>query len=374
MILDYMTLKIIWWAIFCVIIIAFMIASCLDIGVNFLLPIIGKNDDERRHILNATGPTWEGNQVWLVVLVAGMLAVWPLLYATLLHSMYFLCLILVFSLILRPPGFDYRNKINSQTWRNIWDACLYIGAIVFALSVGIIVAKLFTGMSFYFDADERSFYTGSILKLISPFSIICTVVALTQFSVQGGLFLQYKLQDITAARAKHAVQVSGWIFIVSFIVAGIYTGFLMNAYVIDSIPDLNTAFLPGSKIVSILSSGWVHNYEKNQILWLIPVLTVIGTKSAMVASKFNKPVLGILLNSLSIIFLVMTVAIALFPFLLPSSVNPNQSLTIWDSAASKNTLLYTLVIVIILLPIVLAYTTWVYRVMRGKVSLSKDSY
>jgi cytochrome bd ubiquinol oxidase subunit II len=374
MMFDYITLKIIWWLIFGVIVVAFFVTAGMDIGVNFLLPIVGKSDYDRRLIINSTGPTWEGNQVWLILFVAGLLAIWPTLYATLLYSMYFLCLILVFTLILRPPGIDYRNKINSHTWRITWDICLFIGAIAVALAIAILVAYLFTGLPYYFDNDMRPIYQGSFYKLISPLSLLCFIVVLSWLSLHGALFLQYKLQDIPAQRSKKVVQIAGWTFLAAFIVTGVYVGFWIPAYKIDFIPELNSEFLPTAKIVSLLETGWCYNFTQNYWLWILPVLVLLATRVAMRLSKFGKPVTALFVNAIGMLALVFTVAAAIFPFLLLSQVNLNHSLTIWDAAASKNTLWYSLLAVVVLLPIVLLYTTWVYRVMRGKVKIYRDSY
>lgn len=374
MMLDYVTLKIIWFVLFAVIVVAFLVTAGMDVGVNFLLPIVAKSDYDRRLVINAIGPTWEGNQVWLVLFIAGLFAIWPTLYATLLYSMYFLCLFLVFTLILRPPGIDYRNKIYSQRWRKTWDVCLFVASVMIVFSIAVVISKMFTGLPYYFDADMRPVYTGSVYKWFNPTTILCFAVTLAVLTVQGGLFLQYKLQDIPARRAKHAIQIAGWIFLATFVAAGMYICYWVPAYKITSIPDPNTAFVITSKVVVAQITGWNTNYVANKWLCLLPILAFIGTRSAMRASKFDRPVLGLTLNSIGIVCLVASAGIALFPFLLTSNINPNHSLTVWDAAASYKTLLYSLVAVAILLPIVLLYTVWVYRVMRGKVVIKSDSY
>lgn len=346
MILDYPTLKVIWWLIFCIVVIAFMISGGMDFGVNFLLPVVGKNDQERREILNSTGPTWEGNQVWLILLIAGLLAIWPTLYATLLYSMYFLVWIIVFTLVLRPPGFDYRNKINSSIWRTFWDLSLFVGAILFAFATGLIISCQFEGIPYYFDDDMRIVFDGGILQLVSPLTILCATISLSAMVMQGGLFLQYKLPENVAERVKKIIKINSWVF--------------------------NGAFIFG--IYCLLSNKWGANYMEYRYLLLLPICSVLSAVFANIASRSNRPLTGLVCSSFGIATTVFTVAAALFPYMLTSNLVYSDSLTIWSAAASYRTLSYTLWAIVVFLPIVLIYTAWVYRVMRGKVKLDQDSY
>jgi len=370
---DYVTLKIIWWAIMCFVMIAFAVTGGMDIGVNFLLPIIGKQENERRLIINSIGPTWEGNQVWLVTLGAGLFAIWPNAYAAAFSSLYFALLLVVVMLILRPPGFDYRSKIESLNWRRTWDMLLFISSLVLALVFGVAIGNLFIGLPYYYDNDLHSIYNGSFFDLLTPATIIFGLVSLFMCVVQGALFLQYKLQENLARRAKACVRFFGLGFIVSFICAGLFVSLYIKGYVIESIPDLNTGFAATQKVVAQVS-GWLNNYTVYPDLWLLPICSILATKASIVLSQYDKPVIALFINSIGIITTILTAATALFPFVLPSSLNPSHSLTIWDACSSHLTLEWGLIAVIILVPIILLYTSWVYSVMRGKVTLQHGSY
>lgn len=374
MILDYMTLKIIWWGLFCVICIALAITAGIDIGANLLLPTIGRNDNDRRLVLNAIGPTWEGNQVWLVLLVAGTLAIWPSLYASLLYSFYILFLFLVFGLILRPPGFDYRAKIDLPIWRKTWDLCLFLSSAMFAIALGIVVSCMFTGIAFVYDADMRVHFVGDVFSYLSPLSLLCVLITLSAFGMQGGIYLQYKLHGTPAERARVAVQTLGWILQVVFVAAIMYGGFWVSSYYLSAIGDVNSALNIFNKTVISSKIGWCQNFMVHKKLMFIPLIALVSCRTALHFSWQKKPIRALAANSTAMAAIICTAAAALFPIMLPSNVNLNNTLTVWDACASKNTLFYALIAVIIFLPIVLAYTTWVYRVMRGKVILSSESY
>lgn len=370
---DYVTLKIIWWAIMCFVMIAFAVTGGMDIGVNFLLPIIGKNEDERRLVINSIGPTWEGNQVWLITLGAGLFAIWPNAYATAFSGLYFALTIVLLMLILRPPGFDYRGKIESQVWRRVWDILVFLCGLVVAVIFGVAIGNLFIGLPFYYDNDLHSIYNGGLLNLLTPVPIVFGVVSLCMCVTQGALFLQYKLESQLEQRAISSVKIFGAGFILSFMLAGILVCFYVDGYVIKSIPDLNTGFAATQKTVEHIT-GWLSNYVTYPGLWLLPIFTVAATVFAITLSHYRLPLVALFINSAGIIFTILTAATALFPFILPSSLNPSHSLTIWDACSSYLTLEWGLFAVIILVPIILIYTTWVYKVMRGKVILQHESY
>ena len=354
--------------------IGFAVTGGLDIGVNILLAIIGRNETDRRLILNAVGPTWEGNQVWLITFGALLFAIWPIAYATAFSSLYFALLLVLFMLILRPPGFDYRAKIESVKWRAMWDLCLISGGFVLAIVFGVAIGNLFLGLPFYFDADFRSIYSGGLFELLTPFPLLFGVVSLCMLALQGGLFLQYKLEGELENRARRAISFFGFGFITSFIVTGIYCNNFMYGYKITQIGNIDTALSITNKTVEQNIGGCLANYQQYPLLWLLPCTTIILVLLAMLFSKNSKPKLGLLVNSFAIATMMLTAGAALFPFILPSSSHPNHSLTIWDASSSHRTLSLTLCAVVILLPVVLTYTTWVYRVMRGKVKLQPGSY
>lgn len=372
--MDYVTLKVIWWGIFGFLVIAFMITGGMDIGVSFLLPIVGRSDQERRLILNSIGPTWEGNQVWLITLGAGLFAIWPIAYGTIFSSMYVAFILVLFMLILRPPGFDYRAKINSQIWRNFWDATLFLSAITLALGFGAVIGNLFTGLPFYFDKDMHEIYQGSFISIITPIALLFAVVNFCMLGLQGALYIQYKLEGDIAIRAKLLAKIFSIGFATTGIFAAISVVLWIPGYEIVSIPDLNTGFAITDKVVKSILSGWAQNYVDHKWLWIFPIIALVATRIAVRLSTKDKPATALFVNSIGIATSCLTVGCALFPFILPSNLSPNHSLTIWDVCSSKLTMGWSLFVTIVFLPIVLAYTIWVYRVMRGKVKLQPESY
>lgn len=371
--IAYITLKFIWWCIISALIIIFAITGGMDIGVNCLLPIIGKNDNDRRLILNSIGPTWEGNQVWLITLGAGLFAIWPIVYATIFSGMYFAFMLVLLMLILRPPGFDYRNKIDSKVWRNTWDLCLFVGSVILALAFGLVIGNLFVGMSFYFDNDLREIYTGSFLDILSPCSIIFAILSICAMGLQGALFLQYKLPDRLKNHSKIITIRLGFGFIISFICAVAYVALVKNGYQIVSIGDLNSKLVVTNKVVQEVP-GWFNNYMTYKGLWCLPICSIVAAFLAVKFSNKDQPLKALFMNSIGISTCLLTFACALFPFIMPSTYMPNHSLTIWDVSSSELTLLWSLVAIAVFLPLILLYTGWAYRVMRGEVKISKDSY
>jgi len=175
---DYETLRFIWWLFTGVVIIAFVLTSGFDFGICALLPFLGKNDLERRAIINTVGGTWEGNQVWLVLLGGALFAVWPLVYATLFSGLYIAMLLVLFALFFRPAGFDYRSKLDNPVWRNAWDWGLFVGGAIPPILLGVLVGNLVQGLPFHFDENLRPYYDGDFLDLLNPFALICGVMGL----------------------------------------------------------------------------------------------------------------------------------------------------------------------------------------------------
>lgn len=371
--IDYVTLKIIWWAIFCFLVIAFAVTGGRDIGVNFLLLLIGKTDDERRLILNSIGPTWEGNQVWLITLGAGLFAIWPIAYATIFSSMYYAFMLVLVMLILRPPGIDYRGKINSNIWRQTWDIALFCSAAVLALAFGVVIGNFFTGLAFYFSPEIHPIYIGKFFAIFSPFALACGLACFFAVGTQGAIFLHNKLSAPLDLRAMRYAKIFGIGFILTFTAIGLYLCLRMQGYQIVVIPNLDSSFMITNKIV-MPSKWWLTNYSNHKILWAFPISTILCTYAAIRLSAYYKPLAALYMHSLAITLAIITAATTLYPFIMPSKINPNHSLTIWDVGSSALTLRWSLLALLMLLPIILAYTTWVYRVMRGKVTLTPESY
>ena len=369
--LDYETLKLIWWLFIGLLLIGFAIMDGFDMGVGTLLPFIGRSDEERRVLLNAIGPTWEGNQVWFVTAGGALFAAWPLVYATAFSGLYFALLLVLFALFLRPVGFDYRSKLPDPRWRSAWDWGLFIGGAVPAVLFGVVFGNLLQGVPFHFDADLRSYYTGSFWGLLNPFALLSGVVSLSMLVMHGAVYLQMRTEAAIAERCKKAIVIFAGILMISFAAAGLWVAFGIDGYSITSIGALDADPNPLRKTVERSMGAWLNNYVLFSWLWLIPTLVFVMTTVAVLLSRIGRPGIAFISSSVAVACVILTAGFSMYPFLLPSSSVPSNSLTIWDSSSSFTTLKIMFWATLFFLPIVIAYTSWVYRVLRGKVTVEK---
>lgn len=369
MIFDYETLKLIWWLFVGILLLGFAVTDGFDLGIGALLPFLGKNDDERRVIINSVGATWEGNQVWFVTAGGAIFAAWPIVYATAFSSFYIALMLTLFAMFFRPVGFVYRSKVADPRWRSAWDWGLFVGGSVPALIFGITFGNLLLGVPFSFDNDLRVSYSGSFWQLLNPFGLLAGVVSLTMLLMHGSIYLQIKTEGIIAKRARRATKITGAIFIASYIVAGVWIMYGIDGYRIISMLPANVASIPLDKTVEKAAGAWLDNYHTHPLLWLVPFLGIVGALLAIAASSTKKTIAAFIASSVMLAGVIFTTGIAMFPFIMPSSSDPKSSLTIWDSVSSHMTLQIMFWVVLIFLPIVLAYTSWVYSVLRGKITV-----
>jgi len=365
--LDYYYLKLIWWALVGVLLIGFAIMDGHDMGVGILLPFLGRSDVERRVMINTVAPHWDGNQVWFITAGGAVFAAWPFVYATAFSGMYWALLLVLFALFFRPVGFEYRSKLPDPRWRAAWDWALFGGSAVPALVFGVAFGNLLQGVPFHFDDTLRSFYSGSFWALLNPFALLSGVLSVAMLALQGACFVAHRADGAVQARAIQAAGVASALLVVGFTAAGVWVTQL-DGYVITSIGDVGGALTPFMKEVVRQPGAWLGNFRKVPVLWVIPALGYLGAALAFVASRHGKTLLGFVGSSVSCLAVILTAGTALFPFILPSSELPQVSLTVWDATSSHLTLNVMLWCALILTPIVLAYTSWAYRVMRGKVT------
>lgn len=367
MLFDYETLKLIWWALLGVLLIGFAIMDGHDLGVCSLLPFVGKTDEEKRVIINTVGPHWEGNQVWFIAAGGVIFAAFPLLYATAFSGFYWAMMAALWTLFLRPVSFKYRSLIKDEKWRNAWDMGLVISAVVPALIFGVAFGNLFLGVPFSFDDRLVTSFGGSFFALLNPFGILCGLVSIFMLIMQGGTYLAHRTLGDIQARSIRFTLMAAVAFVVLFIIAGFFV-MRLDGYVITSELHKGSMINPTSKSVSTETGAWLNNYRQTPLLWAFPALGVVGAVLAMLLLKLKRTLLAFISSSLSVLGVIMTAGVALFPFLLPSSSQPNASLTLWDSVSSQLTLMIMLYVTVFLLPLVVAYTSWAYKVMSGKVT------
>ena len=368
MIFDYETLRLIWWGLLGALLIGFAITGGFDLGVAILLPFLGKNDTERRVIINSVGATWEGNQVWFVTAGGALFAAWPLAYSVAFSGFYFALLLTLFALFMRPIGFDYRSKLPSQQWRSNWDIALFVGGFVPALIFGVAFGNLLKGVPFYFDDDMRIFYTGSFWALLNPFALLAGLISLSMLIMHGAVFLQIKTVGDIHQRCKKMVTVFALLTLALFALAGIWIanseGYQITTEILPNAPSN-----PLTKIVTKEVGLWLANYAHFPVLWAIPGLAFLAGAATIVLSKIERPGLAFISSSLVLASVILTAGLSMFPFLIPSSSVMNSSLTVWDASSSLMTLKIMFWVTVVFLPIVVAYTSWVFRVLRGKITL-----
>jgi cytochrome d ubiquinol oxidase subunit II len=322
-------------------------------------------------VLNAIGPTWEGNQVWLITAGGALFAAWPLVYAAAFSGFYWAMLLVLFALFFRPVGFEYRSKVEDPKWRQGWDWGLFVGGFVPALVFGVAFGNLLQGVPFQYDAFVRPYYSGSFWNLLNPFALLAGVVSVTMLMMHGGIYLQIRTEGDINRRAGRAVRYFGLLFLAAFILAGIWHAFGIEGYRVISMPDPGTAFSPLAKTVEKSTGAWLVNYTQYPWMVLAPALAVAGALLAIVLSAVKRPGVAFIFSGVSLAGVILTAGFVMFPFVMPSSIAPNSSLTAFDAVSSHRTLNTMFIAVVVLLPIVLVYTGWVYRVLRGKVTEEK---
>ncbi len=366
---DYESLKLIWWLFIGVLLTGFAVTDGFDMGVTAWLPFLGRNDDERRVIINSVGAVWEGNQTWLITAGGAIFAAWPFVYAAAFSGLYVALLLVLFALFFRPVGFDYRSKITDKRWRSFWDWALFAGGAVPALVFGVAFGNLLEGLPFYFDDTLRVFYTGSFWMLLNPFALLCGVVSLSMLMMHGAIYLQVRTEGIIQHRAGKAALGAGVVCAIAFALAGVWVAFGIDGYRIISMPDANSVISPLSKFAEKSVGAWFANYHQHPLTVIAPALGFIGILLALWQARNGRQLTAFLFSSLALAGIIFTAGISMFPFIMPSSIDANSSLTVWDAVSSKKTLGIMFFVTVIFLPIILLYTSWVYRVLRGKLTV-----
>ena len=366
--MDYEFLRFIWWLLIGVLLIGFAITDGFDMGVGALLKVVGKNDNERRVLINAVAPHWDGNQVWLITAGGALFAAWPPVYATSFSGFYLAMILTLVALYFRPIGFDYRSKLESAKWRSNWDWALTFGSSVPPIIFGVAFGNLLQGVPFHFDQLLRVNYTGSFFALLNPFALLVGILSLLMFVTQGAAYLQMKTEGELRSRSENIGMLTGFGAAVLFVLAGIWLTFGIDGFVLTSSIDHNAINNAVSKTVEVQAGAWLANFDKAPILWLLPILGVASFVFAGVFSKLHKAGLAFLTSSLGQAGVILTCGVSMFPFVMPSSSNPAHSLTMWDATSSELTLKIMFIVACIFVPIVLGYTIWSYAKMFGRLN------
>src|ERR1700746_2478454 len=229
--LDYEILRLIWWLFLGVLLIGFAIMGGFDLGVAMLLPFVARNDSERRVTINAIGPSWEGHQVWLILGAGALFAAWPPVYAASFSGFYLAMFLVLATLILRPVGFEFRNKVPNPRYRTFWDCALFAGGLVPSVVFGVAFGNLLQGVPFHIDSDLRVHYEGSgLFELLNPFGLLCGLVSAAMLATHGAIYLTLKTEGVVQARARTTVQLSVLATIILFAVAGLWVAWGIDGY------------------------------------------------------------------------------------------------------------------------------------------------
>lgn len=331
-----MMLESVWFFVWGLLWAVFFITGGFDLGVGVLFPFIGKTDEERRVIINAIGPVWNGNEVWLLTAGGVTFAAFPVLYGVMFSSLYSALMLILFALILRGVSFEFRGKVETAGWRSLWDKCIFLGSFLPALLFGVAFANLFQGLPL--DADRT--YLGNLITLLNPYGLLGGVLFLLLFTIHGALWLAFKTEGRLQERAASA---AGKLWPMGLVAAA--------------------AFLVGSGYSTTLYGNFVEH---------LPLLVfILGTVAAMLASRYflaKKAYFRAWVSSaLTILGATSFGIIGLYPNMFLSSIDPKYSLTAHNAASSPLTLKIMLTVVILFVPVVLAYQFWAYRLFKDKV-------
>ncbi|MBN8502055.1 MAG: cytochrome d ubiquinol oxidase subunit II [Sphingomonadales bacterium] len=365
---DYFTLKVIWWLLVGVLLLGFAIMDGHDMGVGSLLPFVGKDDEERRVIINTVGPHWDGNQVWFITAGGAVFAAWPLVYATAFSGFYFAMLAVLWALFFRPVGFDYRSKVNDPRWRNAWDWGIFVGSAIPALVFGVAFGNVIQGVPFHFEETMMPVYTGSFWALFNPFALVAGVVSLAMIVAHGANYLILRTEGAIQERARKAAVVAGALMLAGFALGGIMVA-NMPGFVLHPGLDAGSAINPLDKVVTLAPGTWLANFKAHPALWLVPAAGFLGGALGIFFALRRRGALAFISSAVAEFGVIFTAGVAIFPFVLPSTSDPKSSLTAWDCVSSKMTLEIMFWVALIMTPIIIAYTSWAYRVMRGKVTV-----
>ncbi len=367
--LDYATLRLIWWGLLGVLLIAFALTDGFDLGVGALLPFVARTDEERRMVINTVGATWEGNQVWFILGGGAIFAAWPFVYAVSFSGFYLAMFLVLSALILRPVAFKYRSKRPDARWRTFWDWALFIGGFVPALVFGVAVGNVLLGAPFHLDSDLRSFYEGDLLGLFTPFSLLCGLLSVAMLVLHGAAWLGLKAErGPVQTRARTYGTIAGLASLALFIGGGLFVAFGDLGFRIVGRIDPSGMSNPLRTVVVAAPGAWLDNYTAAPWTIAAPVLGLLGTAIALAGLWRRSEPLAFGGSSLGAVGIISTVGLAMFPFILPSSVDPSSSLTVWNASSSHLTLFIMLGVTIVFLPLILIYTAWVYRVLWGRSS------
>jgi len=339
-----MSLALIWYFVIILAMVCYAMLDGFDLGVG-LLHLFAKKDKDRRIFLNAIGPVWDGNEVWLVIVAGGLFAGFPDVFATLCSTFYTPVMILLMGLIFRAVSIEFRSKQESARWRKCWDVVFALGSLIISFGVGVVLGNLIHGI----PLDTGGNFTGSFSDFFHPYALLVGVTTVALFAMHGAIFLAMKTEGELHEKIRSWVPRCIGFFLIMYVLITI-TAITYRPYMVDPM-------------------------RAYPIFYLVPLIALTAIIAVPFLMRKRWDGWAFLCSSLSIAGLLSLAAIGTFPYMIRSTVQTQtNSLTIYNSAASELTLKVLLIIVAIGVPLVLAYGFYVYRTFRGKVEIDATSY
>lgn len=338
-----MDLQTIWFFLWGLLWAVFFVTDGFDFGIGTLYPFLGKNDTDKRAMINAMGPLWDGNQVWLITAGGVTFAAFPLFYSVMFSSLYSALMLILFALIIRGVSFEMRHQVDDPRWRRLWDSCIFLGSFLPALLFGVAFANIFQGI----PIDQDGIYHGTLFTLLNPYGLMGGVLFVMLFMVHGAIWMAFKTEGDIHDRAAFTANALWPVLLV------VAVAFLVHSWFATSLYD---------------------NYLANPALFVViavTVLALLGVKIFLAKGAFFKAWVA---SGLTIIGAVFFGVVGLFPNLFPSSMDAKFSLTAFNASSSPLTLKIMLGVAGIFVPLVLIYQFWAYKVFSGKITEEEMMY
>lgn len=338
-----MEFQIIWFILWGTLWAVYFMLDGFDFGAGILQNFLPKNDTEKRVIINTVGPVWDGNEVWLITAGGATFAAFPTTYALMFSYLYSALLIILFALIFRGVAFEFRGKVDSDSWRKGWDIAIFLGSFIPTLLFGVAFGNIFQGLPM--DANG---YHGTLLTLLNPYGLLTGILFVLLFVVHGALWLSVKTNVDMSIKASNVANKTWYLLLVVAVLFLIYTAFATNLYA---------------------------NYLQNMVWFIVPVIAVFALLGIKIFASKGQHLKAFYSSCLTIVMVTFTGVIGLYPNLIPSSIDRRYSLTIFNSSSSIYTLKIMTVVALVFVPVVIAYQIWTYGIFRHKVTtddIAKD--
>jgi cytochrome d ubiquinol oxidase subunit II len=336
------SLQVIWFFLVGILFVGYAVLDGFDLGVGFW-HLGARGDDERRAMLNAVGPVWDGNEVWLLTAGGALFGAFPAVYASVFSGFYLALMLVLLMLMARAISFEFRSQVESPGWRRAWDVVFSVSSIVVTLLFGVALGNILRGV----PLDPAGNYTGTFFGLLNPYALMIGVLGLAMIAFHGALFVVIKGSGDLEERARRWAVPAGYLYLVLFLVAS---------------------------VVTVSTQGHLlEDYREVPLLWALPVAVLTFISGALFLHRSGEAGRAFFLSCLSIAAIWGIVGAGLFPTMVPALGAPERSLTIANAASGELTLKAMLVIALLGMPLVIGYTAWVYWTFRGKVDPGHES-